>query len=186
MMNVKFDVKLNLNFRKIEQDFEKSRKRVLMRSGALVRVIARRSIKTRKWRKRPKKARSGGSLYQHEYMPSVTALSTPGGLPFAHAASSKTGLKDIRFAYDPATKSVLVGTVKYPGSKSDAPSKIEHGGTSRKVIPYWARAAKRRMGIQSSGSHKFTQRVRRRPYMQPALKTFSQNYPSLWRDSLKG
>lgn len=183
-MDVKYKVEFKFDPMKVERSFERGRKKVLMRGGAIVRTIARRSIKKRKWKKKPKRSKRT-DIYQHEYMPSVTMLSKPGGLPFAHAASSRTGLKDIRYAYDYSTKSVVVGTVKYPGSKSDAPSKIEHGGTSRKIIPHWARAAKRKHNIQTSGAYRFNQRVRKRPYMQPALETFSSNYPQLWRDSLR-
>lgn len=80
-------------------------RRVAARQGALIRTIARRSIRKRK---RP---------------------SNPGDPP-----TSRTGLlKNFLFySWDPSTQSVVVGPEKLFGVSSvDAPEALEFGGTSR-------------------------------------------------------
>lgn len=93
--------------------------------------------------------------------------SPPGNPP-----RSKTGTlkKNIIFAYDPASRSVLIGP-RFLGdvSSRDAPESLEKGGTSTAVV----RGRRRR------------QRVAKRPFMVPALEKRLPELPLLWKNAIK-
>jgi hypothetical protein len=98
-------------------------------------------------------------------------VSLPGQPPSARSTDSVASIKNIWFAYDPATQSVVVGPLKLNGSRHHyvVPEILEYGGTAS--MPSGKRA-----------------NYRARPFMNPA-KEESINNPKLmeiWRDSVKG
>jgi hypothetical protein len=78
--------------------------------------------------------------------------------------------RSILFAYDDQTESVVVGAVRYPGSKSQVPALMEYGGTAR-------RRARR-------GRKQVVAKYPPRPYMRPANVAAAPKFPKLWHDSV--
>lgn len=108
-------------------------RKVLSKFGAFVRTRAKSSIRTRK------------------------KSNPPGQPPSSHEGSLK---RLIFFAFDPATKSLVVGPV--PFRKGEAPRLLEHGGTAIR---------------RGKPAH-----YRPRPFMAPAAKAELPKF----RDLLKG
>lgn len=75
-------------------------RKVLSKFGAFVRQRSRSSLKTKK------------------------GTSAPGAVPYSHTGKLKQG---ILFAYDPATRSVVIGPTVF--GTGTAPRLLEHGGT---------------------------------------------------------
>lgn len=115
-----------------------------------------------------------------------TATSAPGAPPTAHKTghvtrkSKSTGKTRVRsvsylreflfFAYDDATKSVVIGPVRLNSTVSpDALPALEYGGSS--VV---ADHGKRR-----------SVRIRARPFMRPADAAERPGLPALWKDSVR-
>jgi hypothetical protein len=122
---------------------DRATRRVFSRFGAFVRRSARSSIRRRK------------------------RTSSPGQPP-----TSRTGLlkRFIFFGFDPTKRSVVIGPARLNGSgRGDAPSLLEHGGTT----------TLRRRG-QRHRVH-----FRGRPYMGPAFDKEQPKLPAMWRDSVR-
>jgi hypothetical protein len=126
---------------KVKNAVDAGTRKVLSRFGAFVRQRARTSIKKRK------------------------GTSPPGSPPYSH-----TGLlrKFILFAFDPQSKSVVIGpTMIREGSQ--APRLLEHGGDT---ILETRRGRKRA-------------RYRPRPFMGPAFEAEKPQLPALWQNSIR-
>jgi len=124
-------------------------RRVLSRFGAFVRQGARTSIRRRK------------------------RISRPGEPPSSH-----TGLlrRLIFFGYDSREKSVVIGPAPLNGvgrgeggEGGEAPSLLEHGGTT----------TLKRRGRRVRATY------RPRPYMGPAFAKEQPKLPALWRDAVR-
>ncbi|HPU07470.1 MAG TPA: hypothetical protein PLO20_13100 [Thermogutta sp.] len=138
---------------------DKASRKVLTRSGALVRGIARRSMK----QVRP------------------DAPPAPPGSP---PRSRKGLLKRFMFyVFDPSSKTVVVGPALLPGMRRDLtiPQLHEHGGETRAVIREirWEKGRRRRVETRK-GKLRFP----RRPYMEPALAKVRPQLPQFWKDVL--
>lgn len=162
---------------------DKAKPAVLSKSGAFIRTAAKSSIRKRK---KP---------------------SPPGKPPSSH-----TGLlRRIFFAWDPSTKTVVVGPVKtnqvfFDGQSQPVtgtvPGVLEHGGQiktmqvlSKRMFTgkyggerdYWVRADLRsRRRLAGRPMRIKTSRINARPYMGPALKQESPKLPPQWANSVKG
>ena len=126
------------NRKVVIEAMDKATRSALSKAGAFIRTRARTSMRRRK------------------------AVSTPGQPPSVHAGQLKDRLY---FAFDPASKSVVIGPERY--AKAEAPSLLEFGGTAtRKGKPA---------------------RYRPRPFMAPALQAEVQagTIPSQWANSLR-
>lgn len=94
--------------------------------------------------------------------------SPPGQPP---RAQTKVLKASILFAYDPASRSVVIGPRLLPGRiGKDAPEALEKGGQSVTVI----RGRRRR------------QRIAKRAFMVPALEKRLPELPLLWRNAIRG
>lgn len=96
--------------------------------------------------------------------------------PPGKAPRSKTGaLKaNIRWAYDPATRSVVIGpTLLSDKEGKDSPEALEKGGSSRAVSYIGGKKVRRR------------QRVAARPFMFPALQKRAPELPGLWKNAIR-
>jgi hypothetical protein len=153
----------------------------LSKFGVFVRQAARSSIRKRK---RP---------------------SAPGSPPSSHIGTLK---RLIFFAFDPQTKSVVIGPEALGTSVSGAPEVLEHGGQMR-TRPRRARKIGRRGPIALEGRRpvivtlKSAAMVRRaqsidtamsagprptiarRPYMGPAFEQALKDLPPMWADSVR-
>ena len=102
--------------RKVVKDaVDRARQNALARSAALIRVVAQRSMRYRKWKPDGKG-------------------SPPGNPPFARTGrGNKSALirKGTWFYYDSTTRSAVVGPVRLPGGGTGAPATMEFGGTAR-------------------------------------------------------
>ena len=149
MIGIKLDRAKGLFFDRAEvmRATSRAERQVLSRFGAFVRRSARSSIRKRK------------------------RTSEPGSPPSSH-----TGLlrKFIFFAFEPQSRSVVIGPVRLNQKVGDAPAALEHGGKSQ--VAEGSRRRSRRTR---------TIRVRPRPYMQPAFEKERQKLPQMWRDSIK-
>jgi hypothetical protein len=153
---------------RVQDSLSKAKRSRMAKQGAVVRTIARRSI-------RPAKRMSLGDLPENERVAfqvrSRIALADGRPKPKLPFASSKPGepprnriglLRDnIFFAYDPDSESVVVGPARL-NSGSDAPENLEFGGRNDRGAL-----------------------IEPRPYMQPALAKAITAYPSVFKDSLQ-
>lgn len=150
---------------------DKARRRILSKAGAFIRRRARSSIRRRK------------------------RVSRPGEPPSAHSGDKVATLKNILFAYDPQSNSVVVGPVRLNQMQDingflvagTVPQVMEFGGTvgirEKQVGGKWVRRGRRKPRPGQP------QRVRRasyepRPFMGPALAKELPNFPSLWDNAL--
>lgn len=137
-------------------------RRALSRGGAIVMRSARKSIKDGIVLAR-------GRVKGGERRKVVARrTSTPGSPPF-----SQTGLlrDNILFAFDPASRSVVVGAARI-GRSTGAPETLEFGGTT--VVE------RRRNGRRE----KATVAIAARPYMAPALAREASKLPEQLRNSV--
>ena len=89
------------------------------------------------------------------------ASSKPGEPPRSVVGYLK---KFLYFAYDPATKSVVVGPALFGGGGGTAPRTLEEGG---KAITYGGK----------------TVTIKPRPYMRPAFQAELPTVPKLWQQA---
>lgn len=133
--------------RKFFDTTEKCVKKNLRRLGGTVRKIDRRSQ-----RDRP-----------------AGQVSPVGSPPFAHTRL----LKDFTFfAWDPLTKSVVVGPARLSGLRGDAPHALEHGGKSVTIVGW---------GLSRAPQEVL---VRARPHTWPALQETMNRLDVIFKDSL--
>ncbi|MEQ8789454.1 MAG: hypothetical protein RIC55_24380 [Pirellulaceae bacterium] len=135
--------------KKVRDQTDRAERKVLSRAGAFIRRRARSSIRRRK------------------------KSSKPGQPPSAHVRGN-AGIKNILFAYDERSRSVVVGPVKLNGKAGDAPRVLEEGGTTS----LQRRRGKKRVKVQVA--------YPAFPYMGPALEAELPKLPPLWRDSVRG
>jgi hypothetical protein len=189
MMRITFAIKQNVGFftpELIERALNKARILRLRDAGAFVRTKASQSMK------RPSKKRKGEA-------------SAPGSPPNAHNAKGTSGLKTIRFQYDPQSDSVLVGPLKFNSSvvgfeaSTTVPALHEYGETAiiteRRWIPLkswqrpgpWRRVnskTKKKPGTRYE-SRTRTAKYPARPFMAPALAAEAPKFPDLFGNSIK-
>lgn len=139
------DVKIKKFFfdRKVVIDaVDRATRKALSKAGAFIRTRSKSSIRSRK------------------------KVSAPGSPPSSHTGDLK---KRIFFGYEPATKSVVVGPVRFRAG--EAPRLLEFGGQARRR------------------SHGKTRAVayRPRPFMGPALQKeiAAGTIPKLWSNSVR-
>jgi len=185
-MKIDFKVIQKIDVHKVERAYKKNRKKVLMKGGAIVRTIARRSLRKRAWRTaaNTRGRKSKNSTYT-TWWGGKTAISNAGSPPFSHTSGKTFGLKTIAFSYDARTDGVIVGPVGGDRSKNSVPNVLEFGGTVTNTVPAFAHAKKRSLGVASGRKYKYRKRIAKRPYMAPAMATFQSSYPKLWRDAIK-
>jgi hypothetical protein len=98
-------------------------------------------------------------------------VSQPGQPPSVRSTDNVKSLKNIWFAYDPNTQSVVVGPLKLNGSsrRHIVPEILEYGGT-----------------VQRKNGERGVYRAR--PFMAPAKENAieSPKLMEIWRDSVKG
>jgi hypothetical protein len=146
---------------------DRARAKVLLASGAIVRTIARRSLKPARRRKLSeldpvalKNYRIAQAILKKKGLPAPklpVVHSLPGEPPRMIVGYLK---KFLYFNYDKQTKSVLIGPAKLE-QDSSVPNVLEYGG-------------------MSEGSM-----IKPRPYMGPANEKAKSKYLELWKDSIK-
>lgn len=183
--NVVFDRAVFQFFDKLPDTYEKDRIKVLGRAGAIVRGIARRSIRKRAWRaaadSRGRKAKNSYTTYWG----GKTSISTAGKQPYSHTSGNTFGLKSIQFGYDSKSDTVRVGPIGGNRSRNSVPNVLEFGGTTTTIIPAYAHAKKASLGVATGRRYRLRKRIQARPFMGPALKAFTKDYPKLFRDTLR-
>ena len=149
---------------KLDKRLSKSRRKVLTRTGALVRTIARRSIKKpkrgwtpesrkryqaarRRWRRMKKRGSQVPAPNPKEFSRSIP--SAPGTPP-----KDKTGVlkRTIFFGYDAMKNSVVIGPIKF-------------GSGTAKLLEYGGKATLR--GYRKRRMH---MAYKARPFMRPARR----------------
>ncbi len=185
--NVTFDRSVYQFFDKLPDTYDKERRKVLGRAGAIVRGIARRSLRKRAWRvgSSARGRKSKNSTYT-TYWGGTTAISKANGKspPFSHTSGKTFGLKTILFGYDSKTDQVHVGPIGGSRSTNNIPNVLEFGGQTTNTIPAYAHAKKATLGVRSGRRYKLRKNIAKRPYMKPALDKFIGEYPKLFRDTL--
>jgi hypothetical protein len=126
----------------------KERRRALSQAGAFIRKSARDSMRR------------------------SNSPAPPGQPPRRH--ENPLLYRRLFFAYDPSTRSVVVGSEGFAGS--GAPGTLEHGGTV--TIPRRRRGGRTVPATSSS--------VEPRPYMGPALAKELPRLPEPWANSVSG
>ncbi|MEQ8785135.1 MAG: hypothetical protein RIC55_02515 [Pirellulaceae bacterium] len=134
---------------KVQARVDRAERRVLSRAGAFIRRRARSSIRRRK------------------------RTASPGQPPSAHSTDRAATLKNILFAYEEQSQSVVIGPVKLNGQKGHVPRLLEEGGTAT----IERRRGKQRVRVVAH-YHAF-------PFMGPALEAEAPKFPDLWRDQVR-
>jgi hypothetical protein len=141
---------------------DRARRRALARSGALVRTIARRSIRRRR------------------------KASPPGQPPSTHTGALKG---TIRFGYDAVKDTVVIGPMP-PRQDADLWELHEHGGRAR-LRPFRHRHTRRRTlarrrppGDFEAAGPAFTVEYEPRPFMGPAREKAEPQTLEFFRDSV--
>lgn len=124
-LNLGFNVKRWFFDRAIvAQAVNRATRESLNKAGALVRTIARRSMR---YVTALKEQRRQIALARRKRMTGEPAPSPPGTPP--HAVRPHPWIREfLYFAYDPAAQSVVIGPVRLPGSRTNVPALHETGG----------------------------------------------------------
>lgn len=153
--------------KKVLQAIGKANAKALSKAGAFVRRGARSSIRRRK------------------------AVSAPGSPPSAHSTDKVATIKNILFAYEPRSRSVVVGPVLLNGRRQAGvvPETLEFGGAvaihEKRVGTVW-RSIGRRKPRPGQPTRVRQARYRKRPFMGPALEREAPKFPDLWGNSVRG
>ena len=157
-MAAAFDLRVRMLDGRLDQQLiqriaGRATKRNLRRAGAFIMTTARTSIPRRR------------------------GISRPGQPPHAHRARG-TGIKAIRFDYIAHTRSVIVGPIKFPGRRGQAPPTLELGGIGSYLD--WS-------PLTNTRSIRRRARFRARPFMVPALHRELRDgrFLAIWRDSIR-
>lgn len=148
---------------------DRARRKVLSKSGAIVRQIARRSIRKARRKRLSEldhptlinyRIRQKEAVREGRPAPALpVSHSLPGEPPRSIAGHLRNFLF---FAFDPQSKTVLVGPARLSGQgQGIAPNVLEYGGTSNGSI------------------------IKPRPFMRPAERKARDKYMKLWKDSIK-
>jgi hypothetical protein len=122
------------------------------RMGAYIMGTARRSL--------PRKLKSGEP-------------SAPGEKPRAGSVFKK----NILFAYDPRTRSTVIGPRLLPGKAYvDTAEALERGKSTTRYVP---------VGGKGKGTKKVAARYAARPFMVPALEQRIGELPGLWKNAIR-
>lgn len=154
--------------KRVTDSLDRAKRSRMAKQGAIVRTVARRSI-------RPAKRKSLGDMTDNErtaFQVRARIAAAEGRprprLPFASSLPgdpprNRTGLlrEKILFAYDPNSESVVVGPETLNGS-TGAPETLEFGGVNDRGVF-----------------------VDARPFMQPALTKAASSYPNVFKDSMQ-
>lgn len=147
--------------------------RPLRRAGALVKKIARQSIR-RDTRRRVMKSGKRGKYGKP---------SPPGRPPYSRAPGHP--FKLIFNVPGPMRLSEIVGMVGFEFTSNPIPGIHEHGGHVRRLVfirhSTWGFLSKRRGGRRVSQ----TVRYPKRPFMIPALRRAKARLPAFWRNSVR-
>jgi hypothetical protein len=147
---------------KVRKAVDAARRKVLSKAGALLRTIARNSLRPAPYGKR----------------------SSPGQPPLDHTGYTRrqlnkrrkaagqsrikggfTGLRYILFGYNPDTESVIVGPASNRSQPHKIPEKLEFGGSGK-----W---------------HGKQVQIGPRPFMRPALNRVSPELPKRWAGQVR-
>ena len=139
--DLKFAVNSFFDRPAVANALEQGNKRALSKIGAFIRQRARTSIRKRK------------------------KASDPGQPPSSHVGFLKKG---ILFAYDAASKSVVVGPI-LSSSQSGAPERLEYGGT----------------GVVGPKKKPRVAKYPARPYMRPAFMAELPKMPEQYKGQIK-
>lgn len=148
----------------VQKAINKAKRNRLAGAGALVRKVARNSIRTQ-----PKARQVAPGAKRRKRKVSAMRISRPGSPPKQHTRG-KHNLKRILFAWDPARESVVVGPVLF---------KTVNGVKVTEVLEHGGRSTTRRRG-KTIRTH-----VRPRPFMKPALDVSAPKFPDLFKNSVR-
>lgn len=171
----------SIDAKKLQEKLEKAQLRNLYKSGAIVKTIAQRSIKRSKWKPLKYKQKIGerqkgsGKNFVHDYLEKKVIKSEKKKPPRAHVDSGEFGLKSIAYALTSRKDACIIGPL---GKPNGFVKKIEEGGTVDTVIPTWARKKRKLPAV-------IKRKIGKRPFMKPALDTFIEKYPKIWKGAIK-
>lgn len=160
---LQFRVELAKNFffdrEVVRKAADAATRRNLSKFGAFVRRAAKQSLRYRKESSAP-----GSPPSAHR-----TATRFRKGKDGTTKAQAVSPLREfIFFAYEPATRSVVIGPAKL-NKPGNAPAALEYGGPST---------------IERDGKT-VAINVRARPFMRPAFEQVRAELPGIWRDSVR-
>jgi hypothetical protein len=152
----------------IRRNWNKINDRPLRRAGALVRRIARSSIK-RDTRKRMLKSGKRGKFGNP---------SAPGSPPYSRAPGAPFKLIFNVPGFMNATE--LVGMVGFGNPTNPIPGLHEHGGRARRLVFTRSTHRRKRGGSRVMRSVRYPMR----PFMWPALLKAKDRLPEFWKNSV--
>jgi hypothetical protein len=167
--------KLFFDRKKVQDAAAKGQLRAMIRYGSLLRKAAQRSMR---YRKGPSKPGEPPSAHRTKRMAALKKL--------GRARSNGALLRELLFfAYDPATKSVVVGPVGFKSRGGPVPALHELGGT-RQAAPGDAMVVKGGRAGPRLIRLKGAVRYPARPTMGPALKKTAKKFPEMFRGVVTG
>jgi len=140
------------NSKEVERILGKRSAKALGRAGAFVQRRARSSLRRRK------------------------KSSAPGSPPSVHSSDAVATLKNIWFALDPRSLSVVVGPLQYAGKSLESNSQ----GTGAALHEFGGRGKFRQRNKSRKPRPVRVASFPARPFMFPALEKEAPNFPSLW------
>jgi hypothetical protein len=158
--------------RLVKRRISKANRKALSKAGAFIRRRARSSLRRRK------------------------GVSSPGRPPSVHSSDSVATLKNILFAYEPQSESLVVGPVRLNQQallgpqlgSTTVPQLHEFGGRVRirevKVGNRWFSGVRRVRPGQPIRVR--SARYAERPFMGPALEAEKDNIPDAWAGTVGG
>lgn len=153
---------------RVSDSLSKAKKSRMAKQGAVVRTIARRSIRPAKRQKLGDLPESEQAAFETRSRIAVAAGRSKPVLPYMASdpgapPRSRSGLlrDNILFAYDPDSESVVVGPALL-NSSDGSPETLEFGGRNDRGVF-----------------------VAARPYMRPAQAAAIHRYPSVFQDSME-
>lgn len=164
----------------------KARAKILGRAAGLVRLEARKSIRTRKYPKRPRLSRANGPAgeairaTQREAYARLrkASYSKPGDPPFLRR-TQYPNIRTILYAHNPATDGTVVGPIEKRNRTSDkpVPGINERGGTSKIKV-----RVKKRDGSQRTRI--VTATYPPRPVIGPAFARAAPKFPAVMANTI--
>lgn len=148
---------------KLDSSVNKAIRVSLIQAGSFVRITARRLIK-------PAPKLVGRKRYDRQRFNRSSNISRPGQPPRLHTRAAQN-LRMIRFAYEARNRRVVIGPQLFKMTAGvRIPQVLEHGGRSF---------------IKRKWLGKKSIRVKKRPFMAPALKSEMPKFPNLFANSVR-
>lgn len=179
------------NTKELEKWIKREQIAPLTRFGLIVRRAARRSIKTQAPTKGLlERAKSDDPKKKQRALKAIAKrrakVSSAGSPPYSHVArDSKESIRNILYAYDTGSETMVAGPVKFNAKGRDVPAKLEGGGITKvyrvQQAGVWRIVGKRTYDRWRGRKQAIITKVDPRPTMGPALAANKAHLPDQFK-----